>query len=281
MGCEMNRNRSVTGWIVGAIVVVIVVAGIGIYWMQHTRPNASQTPVTAPAAPATSANAERYPINQVAAGPAAASTAPLPALGQSDASVMQALTLMMPDSQLGKLLVSKAIIPRAVATINALPNRQLTQNILPVHSPKGTFQVTQNADATTMDSRNAERYADYMQVVEHVDAHALVGWYKQHYPWFEQAYRNLGYAKGHFNDRLVFVIGQLLATPDVSAPVALKPYKSMYVFTDPAYESLTAGQKMLIRSGPANEARIKTKLHQIRQLLVGQEAPASATSAAQ
>lgn len=281
MGCKMNRNRSVGGWVVGAIVVVIVVVGIGIYWMQHASPNASQTPVTAPAAADTSANAARYPINQVAAGPAAASTAPVPTLAQSDASAMQALTSMVPGSQMGKLLVSKAIIPRAVATINALPNRQLTQNILPVHSPSGTFRITQDAGATTMDPNNAKRYADYMTVVEHVDTQALVGWYKQHYPWFEQAYRNLGYAKGHFNDRLVFVIGQLLATPDVSTPVALKPHKSMYVFVNPAYESLTAGQKMLIRSGPANEARIKTKLQQIRQLLMGQEAPASAASAAQ
>jgi len=93
------------------------------------------------------------------------------------------------------------------------------------------------------------------------------------YPLFQQAYRELGYPDGYFNDRLVVVIDHLLATPDVPQPVALRQPNVMYEYADPALESRSAGQKLLIRSGPANETAIKAKLREIRAALTGQALP--------
>ena len=39
----------------------------------------------------------------------------------------------------------------------------------------------------------------------------------------------------------------------------------MYEFADPALEDLSAGQKILVRTGLENERRIKVKLRDIRQ----------------
>ena len=44
--------------------------------------------------------------------------------------------------------------------------------------------------------------------------------YKQYYPLFQQAYVDLGYPEGYFNDRLVEVIDHLLATPGRDRPGA-------------------------------------------------------------
>jgi hypothetical protein len=38
----------------------------------------------------------------------------------------------------------------------------------------------------------------------------------------------------------------------------------MYQFADPKLEELSAGQKLLLRMGPANAAIIKVKLHELR-----------------
>ena len=38
----------------------------------------------------------------------------------------------------------------------------------------------------------------------------------------------------------------------------------LYVYADPELESLSAGQKILVRMGPANAAVVKDKLRQIR-----------------
>jgi hypothetical protein len=94
--------------------------------------------------------------------------------------------------------------------------------------------------------------------------------YVHFYPLLQQAYRDLGYPDGYFNDRLVAVLDNLLAAPQPAEPVALAQPKVLYEFADAALESLPAGQKILVRMGPANEARVKAKLAEIRRLVAGQ-----------
>lgn len=116
-----------------------------------------------------------------------------------------------------------------------------------------------------------------MQVVDAVDPQALVAWYVHAYPLFQQAYRQLGYPKGYFNDRLIVAIDDMLAAPEPTESPALRRGDVYYVYADPALESLSTGQKLLLRSGPANEARIKARLRAIRDLLIGQALPGTST----
>jgi hypothetical protein len=95
------------------------------------------------------------------------------------------------------------------------------------------------------------------------------------YPLFQQSYQELGYPRGYFNDRLVEVIDQLLATPEPVGPLAVHltevkgPITSdrpwvRYEFADPALQALPAGSKMLLRMGPDNARRLKAKLAELR-----------------
>ena len=59
----------------------------------------------------------------------------------------------------------------------------------------------------------------------------------------------------------------MLATPDVSGPIRLIKPEAFYLFADEDLESLSAGQKVLLRMGPENAARIKAKLAEIRAAL--------------
>ena len=47
----------------------------------------------------------------------------------------------------------------------------------------------------------------------------------------------------------------------------------LYEFADLALEDRSAGQKIMLRMGSANEARVKEKLRAIRRELTGQMAP--------
>jgi Protein of unknown function (DUF3014) len=47
----------------------------------------------------------------------------------------------------------------------------------------------------------------------------------------------------------------------------------MYEFADSTLEDLSAGQKILVRSGPDNERRIKAKLREIRKALTAEPPP--------
>lgn len=272
----MSRQSSRWGR-VGAAVIVVAVLGAGAY-LAH-RAMVANTPPPAPAAaPASTASAApsiRYPIAQAASGPASAVTTPLPALGRSDTPVADALAALADGGDLRALLVPRQIIARIVATIDALPRHAIGARILPLHTPQGAFAIDQTGGVTVIGDRNAERYAPYMRVVDGVDPKTLVAWYVRYYPLFQQAYRQLGYPKGYFNDRLIEVIDNLLAAPDLAQPPAVELQHGHYVYVDPALESLSVGQKLLIRVGPADAARIKAKLRAIRADLAGKALPAA------
>ena len=78
---------------------------------------------------------------------------------------------------------------------------------------------------------------------------ALVTLYVRHYPLFQQAYREIGYPNGHFNDRLVEAIDLMLATPEAPASLKLVQPKIFYEFADRDLEQLPAGQKLMLRIG--------------------------------
>jgi hypothetical protein len=48
---------------------------------------------------------------------------------------------------------------------------------------------------------------------------------------------------------------------------SLRPWVR-YEYADPALEAMSAGRKMLMRTGPDNQARLQAKLKEIRQQLV-------------
>ncbi|MBT2117969.1 DUF3014 domain-containing protein [Dyella sp. LX-66] len=271
-----KQQNSYGAWLVAVVVVAAAIAG-GVYLWRKGLQGPQEAP-SAPAAaassamPAPSSSAIRHPIAD--AGPASASTAPLPALDGSDGTVADELAQLGGDGLTG-LLLREQIIPRIVATVDALPRQGVATRILPLRTPRGAFAVDEQEGSIELSPRNAERYAPYVRVAEVVDAHKAVAWYVRYYPLFQQAYRELGYPRGYFNDRLVAAIDDMLAAPGSTAPIALVRGDTYYRFADPSLQGLSAGQKLLLRMGPENAAKVKAKLREIRAALAGQE-PAKA-----
>lgn len=279
---QVKKQRSPVGkQVAGVLVIVALAVGAWLWWktMQGSGPvPASRTSTPAAASsprPATASTTIHHPIPQA---PAASSTAPLPPLDASDAGVADALLALAGGPPLDGLLRRDQVIRRIVATIDALPRQGVNPEILPLHGPKGTFVVEQADGRLAMSVRNAARYTPYMEVLEHVEPQALVDWYVRHYPLFQQAYRELGYPQGYFNDRLVEAIDDLLAAPVPDAPLALVQPKVFYRYADPGLEARSAGQKLLMRLGAEDEARVKDRLRAIRALLVAQPVPVTASS---
>ena len=268
---------------VAAVVVVLVVIAAGVllaYKVMHSDQSMPPSPVaTAPATTSSATTPIQHPIAQARAAPLSASTAALPALDESDADVTAALERLAGNSGLSSLLVRPQLIARIVASIDAMPGRSLAGFMLPARTPKGDFVTQDSHGNTVIGEANAARYAPYMAVVEHVDPQALVSWYVHAYPLFQQAYRKLGYSHGYFNDRLVVVVDNLLATPQpAQSPVLQRSGKGYYIYADPSLEALSSGQRLLLRTGSPNEAKIKAKLRIIRSLLVGQHLHPAAPS---
>jgi hypothetical protein len=273
------------GKIIGAIVVIVIVA-LAAWWYFTRVPGVDFSrhgpEPSGPAKASTAPPPIQHPISEAQTGPAPAASAPLPSLAGSDEAVAEALAKIPGAQGLANLLVARGLIPHIVATVDALPRRTIGASILPLRTPRGAFVADASGGQTVLDSKNFARYDPYMKIVESVDSRTLVTWYVHWYPLFQQAYRELGYPNGYFNDRLLTAIDNMLAAPNAQPPVKLVATQDgHYAFSDPTWESLSVGQKLMIRIGPEHERALKAKLSSIRALLLGQGPKLNATGSAQ
>lgn len=250
------------------LLVVILGGGAAAYYYWQHRPQQPVPPqpskTAAPPAPVTTEPAIRYPLDT---GPAQ----PLPALGESDAAMWEALAGLLGKKSLTEFFYPDLMIRRIVATIDNLPRKKAPLRMMPVKPVPQPFARLGAGDNTIIGPGNAARYAAYVRVVQAVDARKLVDVYIRFYPLFQRAYEELGYPKGYFNDRLVETLDNLLDAPDIKGPIKLAQPKVMYEFADPALEARSAGQKIMTRMGSENTAKVKAKLREIRHEVTRRE----------
>ncbi|HEX3836625.1 MAG TPA: DUF3014 domain-containing protein [Steroidobacteraceae bacterium] len=261
--------------IIWAAAAVVVAGAIALYLYAH-RPKVQVTPpasapevvASAPAAmpPVASAPVIQHPVTEIGA----ADSAPLPALNESDKPFEAALTSVPGAQALAKLLVADNLIRDIVVTVDNLSKKKVAVEQRPIKVTSGLFMVLGTGDQLTINPENYARYRPFMEVVKSVDTQKLVQLYFHFYPLFQSAFDDLGYQNAYFNDHAIAQIDHLLATPDVTGPIALVQPNVMYRYADPALEALSPGQKTLIRMGPENEALIKTRLRELKAQLLAQ-----------
>jgi hypothetical protein len=242
-------------WVV--IVIALAAPATMYFWMKSETPQPQKPKPTSPVPPAKPAI--RHPIET--------DEDSLSAVGDTDNAVADALAKLLGQS-FDSLFNRQQIVRRIVATIDNLPRENLPLQSIPVKSPPGSFLTSGTGESLAVSPENASRYLSYVRLAEVVPVDALVRGYKRFYSIFQTEYQNLGYPDKYFNDRLVEVIDHLLATPDIQSPVLLTQPNIIYQFADPKLERLSAGQKIMLRIGSENAAKIKAKLHQIREALV-------------
>jgi hypothetical protein len=258
-----------------ASVVLLAAVGAGAWWW-YARPIAPPEPpapfpaaAQAPTAPPSAAvPAIRYPIDASLA--ASAPGAP--------PDISAALVDLFGRKAVRSMFQLDDFPRRFVATVDNLARAHAPSAVWPLNRAPGQFTVAMQGGASVIASDNGLRYTPYVLLAETVDMRRAAATYVRLYPLFQQAYQELGYPKAYFNDRLVEVIDHLLATPEpenapaVHLPQIAGPVKPerpwvLYEFDDPALQSLSAGQKLLLRMGTVNERRMKAKLSEFRALV--------------
>lgn len=279
--------------LIAALIVALLGAG-AYYWSLQLVEDPTAEPVVAapanvsvvPATPTAAASAPvelgiLYPLD-VQAVDSAAPVPALPMLAEADTYVQGALLEWLGRKDVLTFLQVDGFIRRVVATVDNLARSHAARSLWPVNPTPGRFTTRPlsagNTGELTIDPDNGLRYSPLVQFIESINSAQAVRFYRRLYPLFQQAYEELGFPGRYFNDRVMAVIDHLLAAPVQTGPVgvtlvevkgtvpSLRPWVR-YEFVDPGLESLTAGQKMLIRSGPVNHRRLRAKLVEIRQSL--------------
>jgi hypothetical protein len=268
--------------------VILVLGGGGYFWWRSTHPEPAPATAPAPTPPP--------PVNPVAPTPVptppvaeapiqhpvAAEPAPkgksLPPLDESDGYVRDLLLGLM-GKRAPFFISFDGFARRFVTTVDNLGKETASPMMWPVIPTSGQFAAEVTTEGTVITPGNATRYTPFVRFAEMIDTRKAVGMYRRLYPLFQQAYEDLGVPGGkYFNDRVVAVIDNLLATPDVSGPIRVKLVDTkaspgaqranrLFQFEDPKHEARSAGQKILLRMGRDNAAKLKAKLREARGLL--------------
>ncbi len=258
----------------GAAAAVVVLAG-ALYWYGYRSHHPDQPVVASQSAavsqPAAVAASAPPPIEHPV--PATADSAPLPSqVDHSDDALLKAIAALPNAAAVISQLQTQNVIRRAVATVDNLSRKKLPANLRLFKATPGQFIVSSGGGGLAISTDNYARYRPFVDMVKSVDADKVVSIYFHFYSLFQTAFDDLGYADGYFNDHAVALIDHLLATPEPVEPPALAQPNVMYVYADPALESLSAGQKTLIRMGSANEAVVKSKLREFKAALLAHQA---------
>jgi hypothetical protein len=277
------------GWVMALLAIVGI--GVGVYmWRQKAKDAAWEPPPpvveATPSAPPAGGLPPpiQFPIEKAGLPDSAPDAkgakgdkapAELPPLAQSDGTVVDGLSRLFDKGLLERYFNTDQIVRRFVVTVDNLARKEIPSRLAAAKPIAERFSTARGGEAITLGEANYARYTPFVNLVTAIDTKRLVGTYVRFYPLFQKQYEELGYPDGYFNDRLVEAIDSMLAAPQVSGPVRLVQPKVLYQFEDPDLEALPAGQKAILRMGPENAAKVKSKLREIRAELTGNAPPRS------
>jgi hypothetical protein len=249
------------------MLAITAAGGLVFYGFYETSEEPAAAPDPAALAPAEGRRRPGpiYPLEPIATpDDPSRNLVPLPALDDSDAYFRLELINIYGD-RLDDLLTNQALIEKFVTTIDNLPRGHVAERLRPVGSIAAPFAVETDGDTTFISPENSARYSFLVELFATADMDAIDDIYRRYYPLFQEAYVALGYPSGYFNDRVVEVIDHLLVTPTPAEPLRLSRPHVLYKFADPDLEALSSGQKLLLRMGNDNAARVKDALTGLRE----------------
>lgn len=262
-------DRDSIPWLLPILLAVGVGAAIWYYWSNMKQQVASPPVVEEPVPRATIETEAKgeplHPIGEVVF-PDGADTElrPLPGLDESDEYFKLELTDLFGE-QFGMLIAGPRIVERVVATVDNLPRSHVAERIRPVTGLTDPFVADpEGGDLFAISEESYRRYDVLVGLIEASDVDELADLYRRYYPLFQKAYVELGYPNSYFNDRLVEAIDDMLATPELSGKILLVRPHVLYRFQNPNLEARSSGQKLLLRMGNENAAKIKAKLQELR-----------------
>ena len=245
-------------------VAVLGLVLIGLYFaFRSGGPADPKTPAATPA-PA-----------PVATVPAVPTPAParieLPPLNTSDVIVRGWIVALSANRDFARWLIPDQLIRKFVAAVdNIAQDEDPIENIRHL-APPTRFQAMGPRSALVADPKSYRRFDAFASVAASIDATAAARLYLNLGPLFDNAYAELGHPKGEFHQTLVRALGHLLATPVSPRRFDLVRQKVSFAFADPQLEALAPAQKMMIRMGPDNRAKVQAKLEEFRAALEAAE----------
>ena len=170
-------------------------------------------------------------------------------LNASEAAINREIARSFPLAQVRKYFNLQEQARRTVITVDNLSREHVPSQMRVARGVPGLLRVKKEGDTVT---KLARLYAKF-------------------YPLLQHTYENTGLPGERFQDRMLAAIDDMLAAPRVNGPIRLVQPKVLYRFESDKLENLSAGQKIMIRVGPENAARLRRVLARLRGAIAAQD----------
>ena len=188
-----------------------------------------------------------------------------------EAAVNKELARNWPLAQLRKYFNLQEQARRLVITVDNLPREHVPSQLRITRGVPELLRVQKDGETITLDPSNYERYDRIISYVEKMDARKIGRLYAKFYPLLQRTYEETGFPEERFHDRVLAALDDMMDAPRLTGPIRLVQPKVLYRFEDDHLESLSAGQKIMIRVGPDNAARLRKVLARVRAAIAAHD----------
>lgn len=278
-----RKHKSFAGAIIIALGIIMIIGGIYPYLSnknQTPEPIANiestdETPPTAQKQVDTATVIEEKSVTVPQTEPKViAESAPeieesskLPSLDDSDAIALASAQQLSSIPGYSLLLNKQEIIRNFVVFIDNFSRGELVANFSPLGKPSEPFTIIKAEKKMLLNPESYNRYNLYAEIVNSINIESAISQYHALQPLLDQAYQEIAYPDGAFHHVIIDAIDIVLSAPIVREPIELIAPSAMYKYADPELEALPDAQKLLLRMGPDNILKLKTKLQQIQSAL--------------
>lgn len=268
----MSENKPI---VIALAIVGILILGYLLYFFTSKEPQEPtvtqpiEIPVQEPEPVAQEPEPESEPqiIEEPEPAPVVEEPEPafvLPRLDDSDQLIRDGAVNLTRNEGINAWLGLDELIRKIVVFVDNVANGNIAREPVAVLAPQTAFSATPVSNKLFMlDEASYDRYNQVTNILVSIDAHRAVEFYVLLKPLFQEAYNELGYPDGKFDDAIFKAIGRLLETPVITQPIRLVQPVVMFEFEDQRLESLSAAQKQMIRMGPKNTGVIQAKLSEV------------------
>lgn len=259
-------DRSGTMAVIVIAAVILLGGGAVIWWWFSGRSGEPEDAVDPAAAAAVEEAADLEPDQQAAdAGSSVPETPTAPAtplLSESDSLVREVVGGLSQHAEWMAWLVPEELAINFVRTVAAVAYDEPPQSSLEPLRPDEGFSVVRRGQRFYPAETSFRRHDLAVEVFDSIDVDGAARAYERLEPLFEQAHDELGYPN-EFGDTLELAVTRLLETPMLEASPELRLRVISFEYADAGLEALSPAQKLLLRLGPDNGERVRTKIREL------------------
>jgi hypothetical protein len=242
-------------WIAVALAGVAAGGLLTFWWMSRAQP-----PATSPAA-TTAAADTGSPRNRPAPQPM-----PLPPLSASDSFLRDLVSTLSRHPALARWLATDDLVRGAALAVVQIGDGRTPAVPLGALQPASRVAVA-GTEAGAVDPASYRRWDPAVSALTSIEPADAAQVYVNVKPLLDEAYEELGYPDGNFDDAVARAVRMLAETPDVSEPPLLLRRPAYFEYEDAALRSLRPVQKQFVLIGPDNRRQVMAWLRRLAAAL--------------